>query len=182
MKVQFRENDVFKNLKDIFIIKETQALKIFYGGNGDLYFDVLCTFNQNNKTTTFSISNNDVIYDYFNELYNNILYCNVFNNLEINKKLLFEKANSKLVKNGVINWYSDSNYDKKANLLKIEKINKEIILTFFDNPEDFVLGFGIRFCNSGSKYYPFNVCFMNLYNELQNLYDKNDNFKKILTK
>ena len=35
---------------------------------------------------------------------------------------------------------------------KIEKKDNEIILTFTDNPDDSTFGFGIRICNSGSKY------------------------------
>ncbi len=193
MVVEFKDNYIDSNLKDVFIRQNGKILKIFFGGNGDLYFDIFGSINYNSgiRTSSICIDTNTDIYDYFNEFFNDILNCNIYNNsdldscqtytnIELNRKVASQNANSKLVKNGIIEWYSDSIYDEKANLLKIEKNNDKIILTFFDNPDDPIFGFGIRICNSGSKYDPFNICFMNLFNKFQKL-SKEKQHKKILT-
>lgn len=86
-----------------------------------------------------------------------------------NERLKSSYAYNSLVQDSTIIWYSDNIYDEKANKLSIEKIDDEIILTFIENPDDPTFGFGIRICNSGSKYDPFNICFMNLFNQLQQL-------------
>ncbi len=96
-----------------------------------------------------------------------------------NEKLKTKQVYKKLVHNDTIIWHSDNIYDESANILQIEGNRKEINLTFIDNPDDPSFGFGIRICNSGSKYDPFNICFMNLFNQLQ-LLDKNDSIKKLL--
>lgn len=80
-----------------------------------------------------------------------------------------KKANEKLIHNEVIIFYSDSIYDEKANILKINKNDGFILLEFIDNEDDPIFGFGIRISNSGSKYDPFNICFMRLFNNLQEL-------------
>ena len=88
---------------------------------------------------------------------------------------------NRLVQDSAIIWYSDNIYDEKANKLKIEKKDDKIILTFTDNPDDPTFGFGIRICNSGSKYEPFNLCFMNLFNQLQVL-NRQEEQKKLVLK
>lgn len=194
MVVEFKNNYIDSNLKDVYIRQGGKTLKIFFGGNGDLYFDIFGSFNYNEgiRTSSFCINSNTYIYSYFNEFFNDVLNCKIYNNndlepfqtctnIELNRKLKIEDANSKLVKNGVIEWYSDSIYDEKANLLKIEKDNDKIIFTFFDNPDDPVFGFGIRICNFGSKYDPFNICFMNLYNKFQKLAKEEQYKRKTLT-
>ncbi len=194
MVVEFKNNYIDSNLKDVYIRQDGKTLKIFFGGNGDLYFDIFGSFNYNEgiRTSSFCINSNTDIYNYFNEFFNDVLNCKIYNNndleyfqtctnIELNRKLKIEDANSKLVKNEVIEWYSDSIYDEKANLLKIEKDNDKIIFTFFDNPDDPVFGFGIRICNFGSKYDPFNICFMNLYNKFQKLAKEEQYKRKTLT-
>lgn len=69
-------------------------------------------------------------------------------------------ANEDLVIDGKIIFHSDSIYDEAANILKISKIDNSILLEFIDNEDDYIFGFGIRISNSGSKYEPFNICFI----------------------
>lgn len=193
MTIEFKDNDCFSKTKNILIKDGKKTLKIFYGANDDLYIDIFGEHNLDeygNYTATFSINKSQEVYHYFESLIDNIIKCNVFEvsdtELEIcntqgqtNKLLNFSQlsneilkssyAYNSLVQDSTIIWYSDNIYDEKANKLSIEKNDNNIMLTFVDNPDDPTFGFGIRICNSGSKYDPFNICFMNLFNQLQAL-------------
>lgn len=194
MNIEFKNNYIYDNLKDIYITQDGKTLKIIYGGNGDLYIDIFGEYSINElgvNNATFCIKKDSDLYYCFDSLLNSILNCQVYNideELEIstfsgskylNEKLKRMNANRELVHNGIVEWYSDSVYDEKANLLKIEKIDEEIVLTFYDNPKDPIFGFGIRICNSGSKYDPFNICFMNLFNKFQEIAKSKTKIKKI---
>jgi len=200
MVVEFKDNNCFSGVKDVFIRDGKKLLKIFYGANGDLYFDIFGSRNKDENclcTATFSIGQNEEIYQYFEQLVNSIVGCQVFDMSEIelelcdsdnsitdeinsvqkrNENLKTKQAYKKLVHNDIVIWYSDNIYDESA---KIERDCEEIKLTFIDNPDDPSFGFGIRICNSSSKYDPFNICFMNLFNQLQ-LLVKDDSIKKLV--
>lgn len=201
MIVEFKNNDCFTKVKDILIRDEKKLLKIFYGSNGDLYINIFGEHNideNGNYTATFSINKKEEIYQYFESLIDNIIKCNVFdvndneskkcNTKEVlnynqlyNEELKNRDAYNRLVHDSTIIWYSDDIYDEKANKLRIKKEADKIILTFINNPDDPTFGFGIRICNSGSKYDPFNICFMNLFNQLQPL-NKKEEQKKFVRK
>ena len=195
MIVEFKNNNYFDKVKDILIRDKKKLLKIFYGSNLDLYIDIFGDYNidENGRyNAIFSINKNQEIYQYFENLIDNIIKCKVFDTSDIKLEICDtkEQMNELLKNNGVYNrlvqdsaiiWYSDNIYDEKANKLKIEKKDDKIILTFTDNPDDPTFGFGIRICNSGSKYDPFNLCFMNLFNQLQAL-NKQEEQKKLVLK
>lgn len=162
--VELKTNNIYHGLKDIYIRKNKNVLKIFYGGNGDLYFDIFGehTIDSNGiYSAAICISQSDELYSDFEELFTNILNCNLVG---------ADKNYDSLINDGVINWYSDEIYDEKANLLKISKTGNGIVLTFFDNPDDPTFGFGIRISNSGSKYDPFNIFFVDFFNKIQENY------------
>lgn len=187
MVLELKQNNYFPNLKDIFLRKDNQLLKIFYGGNDDLYFDILGqrSINSDGKSSaSFCIEPGDEVYADFVKLVNDIVLCNVYDELELfdspgeirktdkntvqwNQKLKDDWNYVRLVQEGSVYWYSDSIYDEKANLLKIDTNDEKITLSFVDNREDPIFGFGVQICNSGSKYNPFNLCFMKLFNEYQ---------------
>lgn len=203
MIVEFKDNNYFSGVKDVFIRDGKKLLKIFYGANGDLYFDIFGSRNKEENglyTATFSINQDEEIYKYFEQLVHSIVGCKVFDMSEIelelcdfdngftnevnsvqkrNETLKIKQAYKKLVHNDTVIWYSDNIYDESANILQIEMNCKKIKLTFIDNPDNPSFGFGIRICNSGSKYDPFNICFMNLFNQLQSLV-KDDSMKKLV--
>lgn len=181
--VEFKDNNSFSGVKDIFIRDDKNLLKIFYGANGDLYFDIFGSHNIDENgchSAIFTIKKHEEIYQYFEQLVNCIIGCEVFDigNIE-SEKLKSKQVYKELVQNGMIIWYSDNIYDERANILQIERGCGDIKLTFIDNPGDPSFGFGIRICNSGSKYDPFNICFMNLFNQFQ-LLSKNDSIKKMV--
>lgn len=189
MKIELKDNGVFPNVKDIFIRKDNKTLKIFYGGNGDLYFDMFGNYEiyENEYTTHFEIDKEDELYPYFERLIKAIKEAEVFTPSEAqieqiddpsefnelveyykmkNKELKEYYPHTELVKDDVVELYSDSIYNEKANRMTMKDLDGKIRLDFYDNPEDYIEGFGIRICNSGSKYMPFNICFMRFFYEL----------------
>lgn len=194
MLVVFKNSPFSDDIKDIYIQKDEKTIKIMFGGNGDLYIDIFGPKNTGpggEIISIFKMNQDDEVYSYFEELIDNILNCRVYeiNEMELefcqteedkkNKIKYIEKINtelringnySDLVRDNCITWYSDSIYNEKANSLRIKKENNDIILVFQDNLDDPTFGFGIRICNSGSKYQPFNVCFMKLFNQLNQNY------------
>lgn len=195
MTLEFKNNSCFEEIKDVLIRDGKQLLKIFYGSNFDLYIDIFGDYSIDENdcySATFAIDHDQELYKYFESLVDNIINCNIFDagnnepekcNTEeqMNESLKIKSVYNLLVQDSIITLYSDNIYDEKANKLRIEKKDNKIILTFIDNPDDPTFGFGIRICNSGSKYEPFNLCFMNLFNQLQAL-NKNENQKKLVVK
>jgi len=203
MVVEFKDNNCFSGVKDIFIRDGKKLLKIFYGANGDLYFDIFGSRNEDENglcTATFNIKAHEDVFPHFEQLVNSIIGCEVFDMVDIelefcdfdndvkdelnsvqkrNENLKTKQIYKRLVHNNTIIWYSDNIYDESANILQIERNCEEIKLTFIDNPDDPTFGFGIRICNSGSKYDPFNICFMNLFNQLQ-LLGKDNSIRKLV--
>lgn len=84
--------------------------------------------------------------------------------------------------NKTITWYSDETAHEVANILKIKKEENIFRIDFYTQPyingydEDFASAkhISVRFRNSGSSYYPFNIIFMKMYNELHKIDDIND--------
>lgn len=195
MILEFKNNPCFEEIKDVLIRDGKQLLKIFYGSNFDLYIDIFGDYSIDENdcySATFAIDHDQELYKYFESLVDNIINCNIFDagnnepekcNTEeqMNESLKIKSVYNLLIQDSIITWYSDNIYDEKANKLRIEKKDNKIILTFIDNPDDPTFGFGIRICNSGSKYEPFNLCFMNLFNQLQAL-NKNEDQKKLVVK
>lgn len=80
-------------------------------------------------------------------------------------------------KNNEVTWISDELAEEVANEVTISKHDEIIRLSFKTKPQ--VAGYdknyfdfgmiSIRFRNSGSRYRPFNLIFMRMFNELQNL-------------
>ena len=189
MEIKLRDNGCFQNVKDIILIKDNKTLKIFYGGNGDLYFDIFGNFEEceSGYIACFEIDKEDKVYPYFERLIEAIREAKVFTPSETqmeliddpyeihelvehykmrNKKLKGIPPHTELVKEDGIELYSDSIYNEKANRMTIKEIDGKIRLDFFDNPQDYIDGFAVEISNSGSKYMPFNICFMNFFNKL----------------
>lgn len=97
--------------------------------------------------------------------------CRLYNSSNYNE--LFDEENN------VITWYSDETAREVANFLKIKKLNDIFKLEFYIQPyvkeydRDFYSQrhIPIRFRNSGSRYDPFNIIFMRMYNQLKNIDD-----------
>lgn len=192
-EIEFKDNNWFSEISDIILRKGNKSVKLFYGNNGDLYLDIFGEHNRGENglyTASFSICEEDDVYSYFSTLIDDILNCNVLDVSDIElslcetdeqKKKLIESSNkcnqllmssdeyNELVRDEKIIWYSDNIYNERANIVEIQRNVNKIVMNFFDNPSDPAFGFSIRICNSGSKYDPFNTCFMKMFNQLQEL-------------
>ncbi len=207
MKFEKRKDEL--GYYDINLIKDRKKFKIFFGGNGDLYWELFpkILFDEEIKLPeeiieTFEVSkDDDYIYEVFDELYTRIKECNVFSKnklglenyglkedslTEEEKKLVVESAkehlrktsrHSDLFNNEVVSWHTENALYEEGNIVNIYKKTDKYLIEFKYNKKSIdELDFSIRFCNSGSTYQPFNLVFMNAYNELCE-YEPNNNKK-----
>ena len=178
----------------INIYDSNKILTITFGGN--LYWYL--SSKEKKEVDTFEITKeNYFLYSLFDILYNDIVNCNLFK--VYNEELSFVNSIKELQKiynrkkelniifseyeeykrlyNGeYICWYSDDDSIEDANYVKIIKDDYKYILEFFSNFKSNTLWLSntIRFRNSGSRYMPFNMIFMDMYNSLcTSDYDEN---------
>jgi hypothetical protein len=155
------------------------SLLILYGANLDLYFSLHSSGVDINSNNCFNITKeNMIIYDLFEKLFSDIKNVNIFNDESKTKKKWFDMSVYNNLYNpdtNTITWHSDETALEVANYLTITKEEEKFKLEFFTKP--YIEGYcrdyhtkyriPIRFRNSGTRYYPFNECFMKLYNDLQ---------------
>jgi len=199
MKIETNEENAIK------IYKDNKLLKIFHAGNDELYFDIFgggFEIIENEVTSSFEIEESEEVYPYFKNLIKIIKEAQVFVPSEIEMELIddafefYELAESykqdndrlkdsnqynKLVKGDTIEIYSDSVYDERANRMTIKEIDGKIRLDFFDNPADYVDGFGIIISHDGSKYSPFDLCFSRFFNKMYSDFKQEKKEKKLGT-
>lgn len=170
------------------ITTENGSFDIMFGGNLDLYWYYWPEENYKDwpLAKTFTISKeNYFIYQKLDELYKNIKEQKPYQSKDENSSTAF--ASSKLInespsaqysyknlfQNGIIKWYSDDAPLEEASMLEIKYQEDKYIITFHQGKEDFGFPtYAIRFRNSGSRYEPYNLAFMNMYNSLSE-YDAN---------
>lgn len=172
MQVKLVKNDNL--IYDIKLIDGSKNLTIMYGGNGDLYWSLVnddWEVFYEGITDHFDITKeNYEVYKAFESLLLNIKAISMREELTNYNKLYDAKKNE-------VTWISDELAKEVANEVTISKQSEVIRLSFKTKPQTFgydrnYFEFGmisIRFRNSGSRYRPFNLIFMNLFNELQNL-------------
>ncbi|MDD3048693.1 MAG: hypothetical protein PHQ89_01715 [Bacilli bacterium] len=179
------------------ITTEEGSFEISYEGNLDLYWanKYSGSILDQPASKSFTITKeNYYLYTLFNELYQNVKKCNVFTLEEIDiafcadkeeineKRLEKEKLNQRLKKgeeynqerlfqNEVIEWRCDDFSYEEASILKIKKENNAFIVIFEKSKQkqtDVKATYSVRISNSGSRYNPFNILFMKMYNSLLN--------------
>ena len=161
-------------------IKDSKFLKIFFGGNLDLYMtlgtDKTLPYNEN-VTLEFDITKEEYdIYELFDTLYYDIINGNVYDEERLNRNIKDNYVYRDLVdKDNNITWISDDGPQEVEDKLIISKLNDTYRLTFIGNDKELDCGFKspysivVRFRNSGSWYTPFNVLFMKMFHKLQEL-------------
>lgn len=182
-----RENNPSHNGGYIYyLIDENKKLKIIYSGNGDLYISLYnkgIKYRKSEDKEDFLITKeNYAVYSLFEELYEKITTGNIFskgselfkiiNNFNSDRNIRIAIEKGLINYDNEIEWYCD-NYPKgEGDSLKIIKEEEQYRLIFKRHSnkkrEDFD-NLSIRICNSGSRYLPFNCCFMDLYNGLQKI-------------
>lgn len=183
------QNSNFNDLYDFKIVSKNKTLNIYFGGNLDLYFYVTKNGFIPNKDQIikFDITKeNYVLFSAFEKLYNDIINCNVYDDLDdlddldyeelVCKNDMYNEWNNELknshiydtlVNNGVISYRHDDQIYEEANILNIYKKGEKYCLEFILKNQKISKFIDIRFRNSGSRYVPFNIPFMRLYNNLQ---------------
>lgn len=175
--------------------KENLEFKIFYGGNLDLYWEIIDHnvnednfFDYETKPLEFIIDKDNMeIYSLFLTLYEEVINKRfeskeeqenldlLLDGLDTIKNFAdkeLEDTYNLLVKDGVISWHSDETYYEAANIADIETQEDSIKITFIEQmPSDFSIPgrVSVRFRNSGSTYDPFNRMFMNHFNALEKI-------------
>lgn len=204
MEIKKVINDNQTYLYDFILSKDNLNFKIFFGGNLDLYWQVIDESldydnykNYENKTLEFVIDQENMeVYLLFSKLYNDIInkrfkekeesVLDEFLPSETKEylKKVYEKelddTYNLLVKDSVISWHSDETYYEVSDIVNIELVNDSIKITFIKQVESdysFPGEISIRFRNSGSTYDPFNRLFMAHFNALQNVSIEKDEKK-----
>ena len=200
----------------IYLSEGDKTMRISFGGNLDLYW----TLQKNERKylgpdeiacEEFVITKeNYVVYELFEELYNDIENINIFyeseipphikdpmerkNYIEERKKDKAETRNWCRMHNWAhyndmfnplkktITWCSDETNHKVSNYVQIKKEGESFRLVFrtqlytegYDEDSHSFGSIPIRFRNSGSRYDPFNIVFMKMYNNLKRIDDIND--------
>lgn len=147
---------------DVFEIKTNKgSFEISLHGDKDLYWRYVyngSVFDSKHAYVLEINKENYFLYQLFDDLYNSI----------VNNK---NYDNSKLVKNNIIDWHSDDLSYKTSSCLLIEKQNEIFRLGFIKSKKSFENGipmtFSVKIANKYSRYNPYNVPFMNFYNELK---------------
>lgn len=181
---------------DVYISEGDSYLTIFYGGNGDLYWTIhsknRSIENDPKKDCFYITKENYKLFHLFNKLYDDIKEINIYDDFKEDKSKYrkYNQSNYNELfdgKNKTITWYSDETAHDVANYLVIKKEKDAFKLDFnIQEPkENYSRDFNslyyipIRICNSGSRYYPFNIPFMNMYNALVEFDDEKVNGHQI---
>ena len=162
---------------DTFEIEtDTGSFQILFAPNGDLYWRYLSEINVLDDKPIQELiitKENYYIYEVFYKLYESIKNNKVFYDdedyFEVNER------ENKLFKNNMIEWYSDElpiDITSKLTIKKEDEVFKVIFEKSKKSQDGIFITYSIRFRNSGSRYTPFNINFMQMYNELKE-YDPN---------
>lgn len=194
MKV-VKEKNPFDNtgkIQNIRFEEEGKVWRIIFGGNGDLYWKI--DTQQETAYETFSITKeNYSIYQMFAAFYQRIQTCHVYEpdtfELELceteeertkvqkqtenrNEELKTSPEYNLLFDGKRVEWHSDEEPYDQADVVRITPLEEEYLIEFIRQAKEtswlkFPKSISIRICNSGSTYHPFNLLFMQMYNELQ---------------
>lgn len=175
---------------DYYLYDGKNELRIIFGANGDLYF---CSkrFDKNQEAKFYITKENMLIYNLFDELYNNFKTAEIFHIDEFqlqscnskeeikekyeqakqwNQELKQSSIYKKVFNNKTIPWISDDSVSfdiVSADALRITKEDNQYKLKFTYYENQFPHVRSIRIRNSGSRYDPFNIIMMKFFNKLQ---------------
>ncbi len=160
---------------DVFYIETDEGiLQISFQGNLDLYWNYLEN-NKNSESHTITITKeNYFLYNILDKLYDFIKshnpYGEILSQEELQKQEIKDSyQNNPLFKDGIISWYSDETVYENASHFEIKKETDVFKITFYKSKKESLLTttYAVRICNSGSRYNPYNILFMKMYNSLK---------------
>lgn len=174
----------------VSITKGTQEFKMFYGGNGDLYWEIINHHRSCSEEEFFSIDKeNYALYSSFERLYNRIANCDIYSidplelelcetpedeamleetRLRLNERARQSSSYHSLYSKAGISFVSDEdipfNENNIVTIVKSYDGESFIIQISKASPERETLD--IRFRSSGSRYQDFVPVFLKQYQEL----------------
>lgn len=158
------------NIYDVFEIEtEEGKMRINHEDNGDIYWNYVYNNNtlDNELKKELIITKEDYfIYEVFNYLFNSVKHgikCNDY----LYKK---QNDNQQLFDDNKITWVSDDGCLENGSRVIIEKLDEEKIKITFKKGKvanSFIYTYNVRISNSGSRYKPLNIPFVNMYNKLK---------------
>lgn len=177
----------------ITMIEGSKEFQVLFAGNLDLYWriDNLDSGSDLRYEDFVITKENYYIYDAFSTLYESIKNCRVYKeednsflkdsplydeNLQNRIQERLKRIQKKLFIDNSIIWYSDDGDYEYDEIVKISKQDESFLIEFFkvdklDKDKYHYLpyrhlGISIRFRNSGCRYQPFEMPFMDMYNRL----------------
>ena len=178
--IELKQSKNYFNYDVFDIITNEGILEISYQNNQDLYWSYKYNDNIDNEEDIkeFVISKeNYFVYSLFQELYNNIKKQEPYNYYE--KDDVFKIEHHKVVDynnlfhDKMITWYSDDFADTNlASSFTIKKLKDKYIVVMKKSLEEPYNGnyfktYSVRIRNSGSRYNPYNIAFMGMYQRLK---------------
>lgn len=187
---------VDKERKCVDITTEEGTFQIYYSGAHDLHwrYDYEGSILNQPESKSFTISKDDeYLFSLIDELYNDVKNHNIFKpnplyyypeytiddikrikkeNQRLNKNIKeSEKYNPyKLFQNNCIEWHCDDFDYEDGSVLRIEKLDdKYIIIIEKSKLKDLSLTYSVRLRTDGSRYHPYHMIFMRMFEELMEL-------------
>lgn len=168
--------------KNIIINTDNGEFVISYGGNLDIYLSPIRNNYQTLETEYRITKENYYLFETFNTLYERLINYQFLSiedpeDREMEKRM-DQNREHPLIKNNIVNWYSDEDMIEEASLLQIFKKDEDTIkLVFYQSNRKDYNTYSIRIRNHGSRYAPANHVFMKLYNKLT--YQNDDYYPQI---
>ena len=157
-------------------------------GNGDLGWSIFSR--EKGKKHEIVIDKDNAAYESFDKLYEKIASAKIFEEDDEDKYRKYNASNYNDLFNEntkTIEWHSDNAFYGCANILKIIKEDNLFRIEFSIQPsikgksedkhsDNYIV---IRMCNEGSRYYPFNIAFMELFSNLKDIeFDEIEDYNK----
>lgn len=164
--LKLKKEDVPNSFKRFIIETNEGSFRIYCDNDQNLYWG--CDFSDIDDlkdSYSYTITNdNKKVYKIFDKLYQSIVSGATYDNKEIVNPL---------VKDNVIEWHSDDFEYDAASVLTIEKIQNNFSVTFHRSKltQDDLSAFftySVKIDAYDSRYYSYNINFIDMYNELIN--------------
>ena len=178
--LEVTKNKNSNNYDTFDISTDNGTFQITFEGNQDLYWSYLYqgSIDKVPDHASFRITKeNYFIYSLFDELYksvkDNTPYSNFPGEIENRNEKKRVYGNRQLYQNNEIKWYSDDfAFIYNASNFTIKKFKDIFIVTFTKSKTEefnscYFPTYSVRIRNSGSRYEPFNIPFMSMYEKLK---------------
>lgn len=186
MEIKREKNSVVKDQYIYTFTENDRTLKILFADNLDLYISIydnsLRKIKENETKDFYITKENYAVYSLFEELYEKIITGNVYpedsdifkytNNFNSERNLRTAIEKGLINYDDEIEWYCDDYPMGEGDSMKIIKEDDRFKIIFErhqSKEKGMYEDLYVRICNSGSRYLPFNCCFMDLYKGLQKI-------------